>query len=526
MSVVALPPLRPPQAGPPLAGPPPPAADVHDTAHDHERAAGDDPTVLIVRRARWERPALVALLAGTAVLYLWGLSASGWANAYYSAAVQAGSQSWKAFLFGSTDESNAITVDKPPMSLWPMALSVRIFGVSSWSILAPQALMGVGTVGILFSAVRRRCGAVAGLLAGAVMALTPVAVLMFRFNNPDALLVLLLTAAAAALVRSIEDGRRRWIVAAGALIGFGFLTKQLQALVVVPGFAVAYLVAAAGSIGARIRRLLLGAGAMVVAAGWWIALVMLWPAGSRPYVGGSQTNNILDLTLGYNGFGRITGDESGSVGGGGGWGATGWTRLVDGVIGGQISWLLPAAVLLTLGALWALRRAPRSDGRRALLLVFGSWLVVTFLVFSFMQGIFHEYYTVALAPAVAALVGVGAAVLWHHREHVAGAGLLAGTTALTATWSAMLLSRSPGWNPWLAPLVVVVGLTAAAGLLAAPLVARRAGTGPTIARAAAAGAIVAALAGPATWSVATAATPHTGSIVTAGPAVAGARSGP
>ena len=404
--------------------------------------------------------------------------------------MQAGSQSWKAFLFGSTDASNAITVDKPPMSLWPMALSVRVFGLSSWSILVPQALMGVATVGILFATVRRRGGAVAGLLAGAVMALTPVAVLMFRFNNPDALLVLLLTASAAALVKAIEDGRRRWIVVAGALIGFGFLTKQLQALLVVPGFAVAYLVVAVGRIGARIRRLLLGAGAMVAAAGWWIALVMLWPTGSRPYVGGSQTNSILDLTLGYNGLGRITGDEAGSVGGGGGnggggWGATGWTRLVDGVIGGQIAWLLPAAVLLTLGAAWVLRRAPRSDGRRALLVVFGGWLVVTFLVFSFMQGIFHEYYTVALAPPIAALVGVGAAVVWHRRQHLAAAGLLAG-----------------------------------------PLLAGRGRAGRLAMRAAAAGAVAAALAGPAAWSVATAATSHTGSIVTAGPAVAGARGGP
>src|SRR6185437_1134159 len=134
--------------------------------------------------AAWVRPALLALLVGTAVLYLWDLGANGWANSFYSAAVQAGSKSWKAFFFGSSDASNFITVDKPPASLWPMEVSARIFGVHSWSILAPQALEGVATVGLVYLSVRRWFSAQAALLGGAVVALTPVAALMFRYNNP------------------------------------------------------------------------------------------------------------------------------------------------------------------------------------------------------------------------------------------------------------------------------------------------------------------------------------------------------
>src|SRR6478735_5252268 len=134
-----------------------------------------------------ERLALGGLLVGTALLYLWGLGASGWANSFYSAAAQAGSESWKAFFFGSSDAASSITVDKPPMALWAMALSVRVFGLSSWSILVPQAVMGVASVGLLHATVRRTTrSAAAGLIAGAVLALTPVAVLMFRFDNPDA----------------------------------------------------------------------------------------------------------------------------------------------------------------------------------------------------------------------------------------------------------------------------------------------------------------------------------------------------
>src|SRR5882724_4817820 len=170
----------------------------------------------------WARPALLALLIATAVLYLWNLSASGWGNDFYAAAAQAGSQSWKAWLFASLDSGNAITVDKPPGALWVMGLSARIFGVNSWSMLAPQALMGVASVALLYAAVRRWFGPAAGLLAGAALALTPVATLMFRFNNPDALLVLLLTAAGYAMVRAVESGRTRWLVLAGTLLGFGF----------------------------------------------------------------------------------------------------------------------------------------------------------------------------------------------------------------------------------------------------------------------------------------------------------------
>src|SRR5256885_1336088 len=189
-----------------------------------DRLRGDGPG--------WTRPALIALLAGTAVLYLLGLSASGWANSFYSAAAQAGSASWKAWFFGSSDASNFITVDKTPGALWVTGLSVRVFGLSSWSILVPQALEGVAAVGLLYATVRRWFGPAAGLLAGLVLATTPVATLMFRFNNPDALLVLLLVAGTYGVVRALEDARTAWLVFPGATVGLGFLTKMLPALLV------------------------------------------------------------------------------------------------------------------------------------------------------------------------------------------------------------------------------------------------------------------------------------------------------
>ena len=263
----------------------------------------------------WVRPTLLALLVGTGFLYLWGLGQSGWANSFYSAAVQAGTKSWKAFFFGSSDASNFITVDKPPASLWVMEISARLFGVNAWSILVPQALEGVATVGLLYASVRRWFAPGAALLAGAVLALTPVATLMFRFNNPDAMLTLVLTAAAYATIRAIEGGRTRWMVLAGALIGFGFITKMLQALILLPVLALVYLLAGPPKLGRRLVQLVYTGVALLVSAGWWVAAVQLTPAADRPYVGGSTNNSELNLIFGYNGFGRLTGNETGSVGG-------------------------------------------------------------------------------------------------------------------------------------------------------------------------------------------------------------------
>ncbi|MEU8339967.1 glycosyltransferase family 39 protein [Micromonospora tulbaghiae] len=523
------------------------------------------------RDPRWARPALVGLLVVTALLYLWGLGASGWANAFYSAAVQAGSQSWTAFFYGSSDAANSITVDKTPASLWLMALSVRIFGLNGWSILVPQALLGVASVGVLYATVRRWYGPAAGLLAGAVLALTPVATLMFRFNNPDALLVLLLVAAAYATVRAVETASTRWIALTGVLVGFGFLTKMLQAFLVIPVFAGVYLLAAPTGLGRRIRRLLLAGLAVVVSAGWWVAIVELVPASARPYVGGSQNNSILELTLGYNGLGRITGDEVGSVGGGGGRpggggggpfsGRTGLLRMFDTEVGGQISWLLPAALILLVAGLWLAGRAPRTDRTRAGLLLWGGWLLVTGLIFSFMSGIFHAYYTVALAPAVGALVGIGTTLLWRARSapvrwrRSAATLVLAGTLAVTAWWSWHLLGRTPDWHPWLRTTVLALGLTTAALLATAPVIKEfvsgsgvpgdanslvnseagatarsRAGFAGRVARwvvpVVSVAGIAVALAGPAAYAMQTAATPHSGSIPSAGPAGAGGFGGP
>ncbi|MFC4536808.1 glycosyltransferase family 39 protein, partial [Sphaerisporangium dianthi] len=293
-----------------------------DTPGAGRPAAGDPagplprsrPLRLILGRPedpRWARPALLGVLALAAVLHTWALGRNGYANEYYAAAVLSGTHSWKAFFFGALDAGSFITVDKPPFALWVMGLPARVFGFGAWSMLLPQAVAGVASVGLVHSAVRRALtgahGHAAGLVAALVMTLTPITVAINRDNNPDTVLVLLLVAAAWFCAEAIKTGRMRTLVLCGVLVGAGFMTKMLQAYLVLPAFALVYLYGAPGALLRRLGHLLAAGVALLVSSAWWMAVVDLWPASGRPYIGGSTDNTVWDLVIGYNGLGRVFG---------------------------------------------------------------------------------------------------------------------------------------------------------------------------------------------------------------------------
>jgi 4-amino-4-deoxy-L-arabinose transferase-like glycosyltransferase len=469
--------------------------------------------------APWVRPALLGLVALAALVNLANLTLNGFANTYYAAAALAGSQSWTAWFFGSIDAGNFITVDKPPLSTMVLGLSVRLFGLSSASVLLPQALMGVATVVVLFLAVRRSFGPVAGLIAGLVMALTPVAALMFRFDNPDALLTMLLVLAAYAFVRALENGRLRWLVVAALMVGLAFNTKYLQAYLVLPAFILTWAIAGPGGLRRRFGSLLVAAVSLIVASGWWVLAVELVPASARPFIGGSTSNSALDLLFGYDGLARILGgDGAGSDGGGGSptfAGTAGLFRLFNSQLGGQISWLLPFSLVALVGGLTMRLRAARTDRARAGYLVWGLWLAVTGLVFSLMSGTIHAYYAVALAPAIAALVGAGVVEGWslHSRFRLGGAALALAIVA-TAWWAMQLLQRSPDFAPGLG-----LGALATATLCGLVISMPASDRLRRVQLAAAGVGVAAMLAGPAAYTLETMATARSGADPAAGPTV-------
>jgi 4-amino-4-deoxy-L-arabinose transferase-like glycosyltransferase len=469
------------------------------------------------------RPELLGLLALAAILNLWSLDANGWANTYYSAAVRSMTESWHAFIYGSFDPSGVMTVDKPPLALWVQALSARVFGLSSWSILVPQALMGVAAVGLTYDLTRRRFGRLGGFVAGLALAITPVAVAVFRHNNPDALVLMTSVGALWAIVRALDDGRTRWLVLAGACVGLGFEAKMGAALLVVPALAVAYMWVAPRGYLASARQLLAGGASMIVVGGAWPLLVALTPAADRPYISGTDDNSIWSLILGYNGLGRLAGQaggpggNAGGFGGGGGnslfGGETGPLRLLNEAMGAQAGWLYGFVIVGGL-AILAASRLRRGDARTGWLIATGGAFLTIGVAFSYASGIFHPYYVSLLAPFTASLAGGSAAQLVRGGKIARIAAPLAVAAAVIVE---LFVIDDAGNLDWLIPVLVVAGAATAATLatVAAPRI-----------RAAAVGIfLAAALAGPAIWSAQTLGHTTNGTFPAGGPATAG-MSGP
>ena len=462
------------------------------------------------------RPELLGLLGLAGVLNLWGLSINGWANQYYSAAVRSMSTSWHDFLFASLDRSGLMTVDKPPLSLWIQALSARVFGFHPLSLLIPQALMGVVAVGLLYDLVRRRFGRIAGFIGGLALATTPVIVAVSRHNNPDELLVLCSVAALWFAVRALETGRTRWLVLSGIAIGLGFETKMGVALMVVPGIAAAWMWVAPRGRWVALRQLLAGGAAMAVVGLAWPVLVWLTPAADRPWISGTSDNSIWSLIFGYNGLGRVAGQNGGPggpAGGGGGslfGGPTGVFRLLQSALGDQAGWLLGFAVVAAL-ALIVITRLRRSDPRTGWLIVVGGAFLTTAVVFSFASGIFHPYYVSLLAPFTAALIGAGVGEMLPGASRARSARIV-GPLAIGAglITELVVLGEIGGQLAWATPLVIAVAGVSAV-LLAVTLK-------PKVRIAVIAVAVAALLAAPTAWAAETLGHATSGTFPMGGPA--------
>ncbi|MFC9507290.1 ArnT family glycosyltransferase [Streptomyces sp. NPDC057002] len=453
---------------------------------------------------RWSLPALLAILALAAVLYSWNLSGSS-LNSFYSAAVLSGTQSWKAWFFGSLDAGNFLTVDKPPFALMVMGLSCRVFGYGTWQMMLPLVLVALATIWIVHASVKRVWGHGAATVAALVLALTPITVAINRDNNPDTLLVFLMAGGAALALRAVHNGKLLPLVGSAVCFGLAFNTKMLQGYIALPAVFAVYLYAAKPKLVKRVVNLLVAGVALAVSSFWWAAAVSLVPADDRPYIGGSADGTAWDLIMGYNGLGRILGGEGNGGGGGGGGGGfsgtAGLGRLFNDILGGQISWLIPFAAIACVGGLVLCGRAPRTDLTRAALLLWGGWTALHYLTFALAEGTMHPYYTTALAPGIAALCGGGGVMLLRaFRADKRWAWVLPAGLGITAVWAVVLLRRASGWNTWLWPVIAVVMALAIVGLL---VFRSASGVRVRLLAVSVVTAVVAAVAGPAAyaWSV-------------------------
>jgi len=471
-----------------------------------------------------ERVAVAGLLSLTTIFYLWNLTINGYANSYYAAAVQAASTSWHAFFYGALDAAGWVSVDKPPVAIWVSALSARIFGFSSFSMLLPHALAGVATVGIVYAIVRRYFNASTALIAGTVMALTPAAALMFRFNNPDSILTLLLAASAYTFMRSLESRHITWLIATAVLIGTAFNTKMIQALIILPVYILVYMIAAKPAFAMRLWHMAIAGVSTIVTALWWPLLVSLAPASSRPYVGSTSDNSIWSLIFGYNGLSRFFGgawQAGGGMGGMGGGpnggvgfgGQAGLLRMFNSDFGPNIAWLLPLALIAGGTAIWWLQNTARTNLRRALILTMMGWVLIHAAVFSVTGGTIHPYYVVVMAPAIAVLVGAGLPYLYGaYKSGRQAQWLLPIAVFLSGATAAVLFGYGSTTLANLRVPIVIATTFASLALvwhIVQPDIKAR-----NIALATAA---IAIALGPVSYSVTTVAVAHTGSIPTAGP---------
>ncbi len=465
-----------------------------------EEVAQVQPELVIEAEQKASRPGWLRWVALGGVMLIslfmnfYQLGQNGFGNLYYAAGVRSMLDSWHNFFFVSFDPGGFVTLDKPPLGFWLQVASAKLFGFTPFSVLLPQALAGVISVWLLYVLVRRHFGEVAGLLAALALALSPISIVTNRNNTIDSTLALAMLVGAWAVLRAAETGRLRWLLLCAVMVGLGFNIKMLEAYLVVPAFGLLYLLAAPRRLLVRLGHLALAGGVMLAISLSWALAVDLTPASLRPYVGSSQNNSEVSLALGYNGISRLLGNGSGGkgfslssifelfsssstngAGGGGGMfntGTPGLSRLFVEPLGGQISWLLPLAMLALLALAWQGRPRLRSNRQQQSMILWGTWLLTMGVFFS-LASFFHQYYLTVMAPAICALFGIGLVVMWQEYRRPGWRGwLLPSALLATGLEQINLLDSYPTWAQWLAPLVVALCGLAAAALVIARLLPR------------------------------------------------------
>ncbi|AHI21816.1 glycosyltransferase family 39 protein [Corynebacterium vitaeruminis] len=479
---------------------------------------------------RWAHPALAAIIAVAGVVYAIGIRL-GLVHDYYSPAVYSMSKSWKAYLWGSFD-GTSITIDKLPGEMWIQALVVRAFGFNDWSVLMPQVIESLIAIAVVFFTARRwvtaferrtTAGAtateateteettgsapkrptsaaanLAGLLAALGLATTPIVAALSHGEISDTLLTLMLCLAAYAWTRAMDKGSWKWLALTGFFVGWAFNAKMAEAWGILPAFALTYLAFAPGGFGRRVWHTLVAGVTTAVFSLWWLVLVTLTPADSRPWIDGSTDNSAWSMVFKYNLSGRYEG-TSDRVGG--------WSYIFGADVATQAGWFYLTALVGLVALLWYTRKAPRTDLMRAAAVMAGIWFAVFFIAFSKGQ-VAHSYYVIVLGPPLAWLTAVGAVVAWRrNRAWIAVMALAA------VGWAVYLSSHYTSFYAFSIPVIIVLAVV---GLIALAASRRLRFAAPIAA-------VTLALSGlvtPAVWAASTTQSGYSGSVIgpSAGPA--------
>ncbi len=454
---------------------------------------------------------LAAILIFSAFLNFWNVWNQGFSNEYYAAAVKSILVNPGIMFFNSFDPGGFITIDKPPVGIWVQTVSALIFGYSGWSLVLPQALAGVGSVFLVYLIVSRPFGKPAGLISAFALSITPIFVAISRNGTQDGIMIFILLLALFAVLKATRERSLPYLLLSMVLVGIGFNIKMIQAFIIVPALLILYLYGAKDiTLKNRAIHLILAIGLLLIVSFSWAIAVDAVPANERPYIGGSGDNSVIGLIINYNGIHRLEngmdmGGRNGSqvgpgfhpgMGGipenisgrdnrfpfdnrtaingtggppGGGMndtGTPGLFRLFGGGLGGQLSWLLPFALI---GLLAWLRRPLKSmfckthekgiiDEKALVLIGMFLWLLPGLIYFSFTTGFWHPYYLATIAPPIAALVGIGAFVMYqaYQRTDDIKGWLIVLAILVTGLVEVQMLLYTAEWSGILTPIVLVV----------------------------------------------------------------------
>jgi 4-amino-4-deoxy-L-arabinose transferase-like glycosyltransferase len=406
---------------------------------------------------------------------------------FYDAAVKSMTLSWHNFFFGAFEPGGSVSIDKPPVDLWLQVVSVKLLGFSATTLKLPEVLAGTTAVPLLFLAVRRMWSTPAALAAALALAILPIEVLTSRSDTMDGVMMALIVLALLLIVRACEDGSYAWLLAGAAALGIAFDVKLLESLVALPGLAVLAYLGLPGSRRHRLLQLSVAGVVYVVVALAWLGTTLLVPAHDRPYAIGSTNGSAWNAAFVFNGTDRLEGksiepqtvyqpghhypqatqserDHIPIV-------PPSPTRLlarVGPLSGERLGLELLAALLLGIPALiTAFGGGAPSAGvqqrlriRRAAAVGLAVWMLTGIALFSEMARL-HPRYVEGFMPAVAAMLGIGAA--WATSSSGRARLLvLAGALAVLVVYAEHLLYGRP--ESWWIALAGALGALALAGL--------------------------------------------------------------
>lgn len=411
----------------------------------------------MIKKINKDKLPIIFILILSFILNRANLKIQGYGNEYYAAGIKSMLTSFKNFFFLSFDPSGFVSLNKPPIGLWIQGIFGKIFGVSGFALILPEALAGTLCVFILYILIKRYFGFITGIMAALILAITPIYVAVSRTNDFQTILILFMLLSIMPAIKAAKTGNIKYLIVSVIIVGIAFNINRLESFIIIPAIYLTYIFSESEgekrvieryvcgitfitqerekvSLKAKIKCLILATIVLLVVSLSWSFLVDLVPINARPYVGDSTTNSEIELVLnqhnqvsnkinsninlnydGDNTLSYNTLNENEFIKNYNEWNTIhkdnktqfGIFRLFqDNNLSDQIAWFLPLAIISLIVSIINRRKIIALKSTKNIIIMFFSiWFVTEFLYFSFVYSNIYDLAT--LAVPTAALCGIG-----------------------------------------------------------------------------------------------------------------------